>query len=222
MCELNDERGIVMNLKSILGKSLLVPVVVIEDLSDAVPLAEAIVRGGLSILEITFRTECAAKAIAAIKQTLPNVDLVAGTVLRKEQLFAAERAGAVACVSPGLSPKMIELARTLEMPFCPGVATPSEISCALELGCEVLKLFPAVSLGGVSYIKALLGAFRSTGVQLMPTGGINAENVREFLSIPEVLCCGGSWMVPQKLVQEKNWEGIEQQVRMAVAQCHRG
>lgn len=210
-----------MNLKTIFEASSLIPVVVIERLSDAIPLAQALVRGGLPTIEVTFRTACAAQSIEAIKEALPEVNVIAGTVLKEEQLLVAKRVGAVACVSPGMSPRMIGVAQKLGMPFCPGVATPSEITQAIELGCDILKIFPAEPLGGVTYIKALLGAFRSTGIRLMPTGGINAENVQEFLSVPEVLCCGGSWMAPPKLIREKNWEGIENLAREAVARCQR-
>lgn len=198
-----------MDMIKTLGDARIIPVIVIEDINKAVPLARALVKGGLPVLEVTFRTACAAEAIAKIKAEVPGAVLVAGTVLRLEQLKAAKAAGAEACVAPGFDPGIVAAARTMGMPFCPGVATASELSQALALGCTMVKFFPAESAGGVKYIKDLLGAFRWTGVKFMPTGGVKLANVGDYLAVPEIICCGGTWIAPKDAIQAEDWATIE-------------
>lgn len=198
-----------MDMVRTFGKAGIIPVIVIEDIATAVPLARALVKGGLPVLEVTFRTSCAAEAIKAIKAEVEGATLVAGTVLTLEQLNAARAAGAEACVAPGFDPAVVKAAMQTGMPFCPGVATASELSQALSLGCRMVKFFPAESAGGVKYIKDLLGAFRYTGVKFMPTGGVNPANVKEYLSVPEVICCGGTWVAPKGAIAEGGWDRIE-------------
>ncbi len=198
-----------MDMAKTLGSAGIIPVIVIEDIAKAVPLANALVKGGLPVLEVTFRTACAAEAIAKIKAEVPGATLIAGTVLKMEQLVAAKAAGAEACVAPGFDPEIVKAANRLGMPFCPGVATASELSQALGLGCTMVKFFPAESAGGVKYIKDLLGAFRWTGVKFMPTGGVKPANAADYLSVPEIVCCGGTWIAPKDAVAAGDWARIE-------------
>ncbi len=186
-----------------------IPVIVIDDLTKAVPLAQALVKGGLPVLEVTFRTACAAEAIAKMKAEVPGATLIAGTVLTLDQLKAAQAAGAEACVAPGFDPAIVSAANDMGMPFCPGIATASELSQALALGCKMVKFFPAESAGGAKYIKDLLGAFRWTGVVFMPTGGVKASNLADYLKVPEIICCGGTWIAPKDAVAANDWATIE-------------
>ena len=194
-----------------------VPVIVIEREDQAVPLARALVAGGLPVLEVTFRTEAAAGAIAAIRRGVPEAVVGAGTLLTAEQVHAAKKAGAAFGVAPGSDPVVVDEAKSQLLPFCPGVATASELSQALTAGCEVVKFFPAEAAGGVKMIRSLLGAFRSTGVRFMPTGGISAANLADYLSIPEVLCCGGTWVVPKDALAANDWAAIEKLAADAAA-----
>lgn len=206
-----------MNTVEILNKSRVIPVIVIEKAEQAVPLARALVRGGLPVLEVTFRTEAAADAIAAICAEVPGAIVGAGTILTVEQLRAAKKAGAAFCVAPGFDPAIVEEAKNMLMPFCPGVATASELSQALTAGCPMVKFFPAEAAGGVKMISNLLGAFRFTGVKFMPTGGVNPANLADYLAVPEVLCCGGTWIVPKDALAAGDWDRIERLAAEAAA-----
>ena len=206
-----------MDMVKALGAAGIIPVIVIEDIEKAVPLARALVNGGLPVLEVTFRTACAAEAIRRIKAEVPGATLIAGTVLTLEQLVAAKAAGAEACVAPGFDPEIVKAAGRLGVPFCPGVATASELSQALSLGCNMVKFFPAESAGGVKYIKDLLGAFRWTGVKIMPTGGVKPTNVRDYLAVPEIVCCGGTWIAPKDALAAGDWAAIEKLASEAAA-----
>ena len=186
-----------------------VPVIVIEREDQAVPLARALVAGGLPVLEVTFRTAAAAGAIAAIHREVPETVVGAGTLLTVEQVRAAKKAGAAFGVAPGFDPAIVEEAKRQLLPFCPGVATASEVSQALTAGCSTLKFFPAEAAGGVKMIKNLLGAFRSAGVRFMPTGGVSAGNLADYLSVPEVICCGGTWIVPKDSLAAGDYATIE-------------
>lgn len=198
-----------MDMVKSLKSAGIIPVIVIDNIDTAVPLAKALVAGGLPVLEVTFRTACAAEAIAKIKAEVPGAILIAGTVLKLDQLKAAKDAGAEACVAPGFDPMIVKAANEMGMPFCPGVATASELSQALSLGCQMVKFFPAESAGGVKYIKDLLGAFRWTGVKIMPTGGVKPANVRDYLSVPEIVACGGTWIAPKDAIAAGDWAKIE-------------
>jgi 2-dehydro-3-deoxyphosphogluconate aldolase/(4S)-4-hydroxy-2-oxoglutarate aldolase len=201
----------------ILGKAGVVPVIVIDKVEDAVPLAKALVKGGLPVLEVTFRTEAAAAAIAAIRAEVPEAIVGAGTILTVEQLRAAKKAGAAFGVAPGFDPVIVEEAKNSLMPFCPGVATASELSQALTAGCPMVKFFPAEAAGGVKMISNLLGAFRFTGVKFMPTGGVNLSNLADYLAVKEVLCCGGTWIVPKAALAAGDWAEIERLAAEAAA-----
>ena len=198
-----------MNMIETLGKAGIIPVIVIEKEEQAVPLAKALVKGGLPVLEVTFRTKAAPGAIAAIRREVPEAIVGAGTVLTVEMLRAAKAAGAVFGVAPGFDPVVVAEAKAQDLPFCPGIATASELSQALTAGCTMVKFFPAEAAGGVKMIKNLLGAFRFTGVKFMPTGGVNLSNVADYLAVPEIVCCGGTWIVPKDALAAGDWAKIE-------------
>ena len=200
-----------------LGDAKIIPVIVIENEAQAVPLAKALVKGGLPVLEVTFRTQAAAGAIAAIRREVPEAVVGAGTLLAVEQLKAAKAAGAVFGVAPGFDPVVVAAAKDEGLPFCPGIATASELSQALTAGCKMVKFFPAEAAGGVKMIKNLLGAFRFTGVKFMPTGGVKPTNVAEYLAVPEIICCGGTWIVPKDALAAGDYAAIERLASEAVA-----
>lgn len=196
-----------MNAESFL-KQRLVCVAVIDKTEDAVPLAEALLAGGLNCIEVTFRTAGAAESIAAIRKSVPKITVGAGTLLTAEQVKEAIGAGAQFGVSPGLSESVMEIANERDFPIFPGVITPTEVMRALDLGARYLKFFPSETFGGVNALKALAGPFGHTGVKFIPTGGINAASLPNYLAIPQVAAIGGSWMAEKKLVAEKNWKQI--------------
>jgi 2-dehydro-3-deoxyphosphogluconate aldolase/(4S)-4-hydroxy-2-oxoglutarate aldolase len=197
-------------------KTRVVPAATVEDSNEALKLAEALQKGNLGIIEITFRTKAAGKAIAAVAAAFPSMFVGAGTVLTVDQLDAARDAGAKFAVAPGLNPDVVERAVAVGMPIIPGVATPTEIERGLSLGLKLLKFFPAESLGGVPMLKALAGPYGHTGVKLVPTGGISAANAPEYLALPIVGAVGGSWMVAKDLVKAGNWAKITELSRDAV------
>jgi len=196
-----------MNTESIL-KQRLICVAVIDKPDDAVPLAEALLAGGLNVMEVTFRTSTAAVSIKRIRQGLPGMCIGAGTLLTTEQLQRAVDAGAQFGVSPGLNELVLAAASKNKIPFFPGVMTPTEVDRALNLDWKHLKFFPAEAAGGVAMLKALAGPFAHTGVKFVPTGGINAANLPDYLALPQVAAIGGSWMAGRKLVTEKAWSKI--------------
>ena len=198
-----------MNIVETLKSAGIIPVIVIEKEEQAVPLAKALVKGGLPVLEVTFRTKAAAGAIAAIKREVPEAIVGAGTILTVEQLRAAKAAGAVFGVAPGFDPVIMAAAKAEQIPFCPGIATASELSQALTAGAPMVKFFPAEAAGGVKMIKNLLGAFRFTGVKFMPTGGVNLSNVGDYLAVPEIVACGGTWIVPKDALAAGDYDAIE-------------
>ena len=206
-----------MDMVETLKKAGIIPVIVIEDEAQAVPLARALVKGGLPVLEVTFRTKAAAGAIAAIAREVPEAVVGAGTLLTPAMVKAAKAAGATFGVAPGFDPVVVQAAKDADLPFCPGVATASELSQALTAGAPMVKFFPAEAAGGVKMIKNLLGAFRFTGVKFMPTGGVNRSNVGEYLAVPEIVCCGGTWIVPKDALKAGDWAAIEKLAADAAA-----
>ena len=194
----------------------IVPVVRIEKAEDAEDLAGALVRGGIPCAEVTFRTDAAAEAIRRMSEAYPDMLVGAGTVLKTEQVDAAIEAGAKFIVSPGLNPKVVRYCQEKGVPVYPGVATASEIEQALELGLSVVKFFPAEVNGGVKAIKALSAPYFQ--LRFMPTGGINQENIGSYLACPQVIACGGSWMVKDSLITEKKYDEIEALCKEAVEQ----
>lgn len=192
----------------------IVPVVALDDAGAALELGRALVDNGLAVAEITFRTAAAADAIRQLRAAYPELLIGAGTVLNRAQAEQAQAAGADFIVSPGFNPSTVRACRELGIPMIPGVNNPSAIEQALELGLTALKFFPAEPSGGTRMIKALLGPYPQ--LQLMPTGGISPANIREYLSIPAVLACGGSWMVADELLRTGNWTEVGRLVREAV------
>jgi len=192
----------------------LVPVIVINDVSKAVPLAKALYDGGLPCAEITFRTTQAADAIRAIADELPDMLLGAGTVLTTAQVDKAIAAGAKYIVAPGLNPEVVKYCQSLDIPMLPGVCTPSEVEQGLALGLDALKFFPAEAAGGVNMLKSLAGPYG--GVKFLPTGGITQKNLKEYLSIKNVFACGGSWMVKDELIAAGEFAKITVLTREAV------
>jgi len=192
----------------------LVPVIKIDDVDTAVPLAQALCDGGLPCAEITFRTAQAAEAIAKMAAAFPDMIIGAGTVLTTEQVDSAVAAGASFIVSPGLNPKVVSYCLDKNIPIIPGTATPSDIERAIELGLDTVKFFPAEANGGIKSIKAMAAPY--TQMKFMPTGGINAANLNDYLSFDRIIACGGSWMVPDKLLKEGNYDGIRDLTREAV------
>ena len=198
-----------MDIVETFSKAAVIPVIVIDKEEQAVPLARALVAGGLPVLEVTFRTSAAAGAIAAIRREVPEALVGAGTLLAPAQIEAAVAAGAAFGVAPGFDPAAVAKATALGLPFCPGVATASELSQALSAGLRFVKFFPAEAAGGVKMIKNLLGAFRFTGVKFMPTGGVKPGNLREYLEVPEIAACGGTWIVPKDALAAGDYGAIE-------------
>ena len=198
-----------MDVVDTLKQAGIIPVIVIEDEEKAVPLAQALVKGGLPVLEVTFRTKAAAGSIAHIKAEVPGAILGAGTLLTPQMVKDAKAAGAVFGVAPGFDPAVIAAAKEVGLPMVPGIATASELSQALTAGVPMVKFFPAEAAGGVKMIKNLLGAFRFTGVKFMPTGGINLANVRDYLAVPEIVACGGTWIVPKDALASGDYAAIE-------------
>lgn len=211
------EEGAHVSIVETLGKAGIVPVIVIEKEEQAVPLAKALVKGGLPVLEVTFRTKAAAGALAAIRREVPEAIVGAGTLLTPQMVKDAKAAGAVFGVAPGFDPVVMAAAKAEDLPMCPGIATASELSQALTAGCTMVKFFPAEAAGGVKMIKNLLGAFRFTGVRFMPTGGVNLSNVADYLSVPEIVCCGGTWIVPKDALAAGDWAAIERLAADAAA-----
>lgn len=184
----------------------IVPVVVLEDAKDALPLAEALCAGGLPCAEVTFRTDAAEESIRIMAREFPEMLVGAGTVLTTEQADRAAAAGAKFLVSPGLNPRIVKYCVEKDILITPGCSNPSDIEQALENGLEVVKFFPAEPAGGLKMIKAMAAPY--VGVKFMPTGGINAENVRDYLSYDRVLACGGSWMVKDSLIKDGDFDKI--------------
>lgn len=193
----------------------LVPVVVIDDPDAAVPLARALVEGGLPCAEITFRTAAAAEAIRRIAGEVPEMLVGAGTVLRPDQADAAVQAGARFIVSPGFNPRVAGHCQANGIPIFPGVCTPTEIEAALEHGLDTLKFFPAEAIGGLPYLKAIAAPFG--GVQFIPTGGINLSHLEGYLSFPRVLAVGGSWMVAREWIAGGEFDRVREAAAAAVA-----
>ena len=183
-----------------------VPVVVLEDTKDAVPLAKALVEGGLSCAEVTFRTEAAEESIRLMTEQFPEMLVGAGTVLTREQVDAAVAAGAKFIVSPGFDPEIVDYCLEKEIPIFPGCVTPSEVAQAVKRGLKVVKFFPAEPAGGVAMIKAMAAPYNQ--LRFMPTGGIGTQNLKDYLGFDKIICCGGSWMVKADLIQNGEFEKI--------------
>ena len=195
----------------------IVPVIKVEDISLAVPLTKALIDGGINCAEVTFRAEGADKAIEAMSNAYPDMIIGAGTVLTPKQADDAVKAGAKFIVSPGFNPKTLEHCQKIGVPMTPGCITPSEIELAIEMGLDVIKFFPAEQAGGLAMLKALSGPFPQ--LRFMPTGGISLSNLGEYLSFSKVIACGGSFMVKEEFIKNRQWDKITELSRQAVECC---
>lgn len=191
-----------------------IPVIQINRLEHAVPLAKVLVENGLPVAEVTFRTDVAAQAIKAMKEAYPELCVGAGTILTEQQVLLAKEVGSEFVVSPGLNPNTVRACQKIDMPIVPGVNNPSQVEQALELGLSFLKFFPAEASGGINMIKSLLAPY--VDVSFMPTGGISKNNINDYLGLDRVVCCGGTWMVAPALIENEQWEEIARLVREAV------
>ena len=204
-----------MNIREILGTAPVIPVLTLSDLAHAVPLAEALVGGGLRVLEITLRTPVAIGCLEAIRKAVPDAIVGIGTLTRAVDFAAAGRAGAQFGVTPGLTPELAAAARGARFPLLPGVMTPTEVIAARLAGFNILKLFPAHQAGGVEMLRALGAPFPD--VIFCPTGGITRAGAPEYLALPNVVAIGASWVAPRALIDAKDWQGIEALARDAAA-----
>ncbi len=194
-----------------------VPVVAIENVEHALLLADALIAGGLPVAEITFRTAAGAEVIRRIAAERPEMLLGAGTVLTPEQAREAKACGAAFAVAPGLNPRVVQAAGEVDLPFFPGVMTPSDVEKALEMGCRQLKFFPAGPAGGVKMLQALTAPYAHLGVRFMPTGGVTPENLPDYLAVSSVTAVGGTWIATTQAIREGDWSGITERARAAAA-----
>lgn len=192
-----------------------VPVVVLDDAKDAIPLADVLCEGGLACAEVTFRTEAAEESIRLMSEKYPDMLVGAGTVLTIDQVERAVNAGAKFIVSPGFDPEIVDYCLEKEIPVFPGCITPSEVAQAVKRGMKVVKFFPAEQFGGVASIKAMAAPY--TMIKFMPTGGVNANNLKDYLECDKIICCGGSWMVKGDLIKAGEFDKIREMTKEAVA-----
>tara|TARA_B110000208_G_scaffold90335_1_gene113823 strand:- start:478 stop:1095 length:618 start_codon:yes stop_codon:yes gene_type:complete len=202
-------------VRNLLAGNPVIPVITLDRVEDAVPLAEALVAGGLKVLEVTLRTEAAIEGIKQIIKHVPGAIVGTGTVCNEQQIKLSEDIGCQFMISPGATDKLLQAAQKSSVPFLPGISSVSELMRGLEYGHRDFKFFPAESAGGVPVLKAMAGPF--SDVKFCPTGGIGLHNVLAYLALPNVLCVGGSWIAQPKLIQAKNWAEIEKLAREAVA-----
>ena len=193
----------------------IVPVIALDNAADAVPLGAALRESGIPVAEITFRSPAAAEAIRRLRDADPDILIAAGTVLNAAQAKAAQQAGADFIVSPGFNPNTVKACQDMDIPITPGINNPTAIEAALEHGIDTVKYFPAEASGGIPMLKALLAPYAM--LKIMPTGGINAKNIRDYLAIKNVIACGGSWMVEKSLLAAQNWAEVERLGKEAVA-----
>jgi 2-dehydro-3-deoxyphosphogluconate aldolase/(4S)-4-hydroxy-2-oxoglutarate aldolase len=192
-----------------------IAVLVIDTAEDAVPLVKALLRGGISIIELTLRTPAALDALERIRSEEPEILAGIGTVLNVEQLRAIKERDAAFGVAPGLNGTVVTAAKEMGFPFAPGIMTPSDVEAAYALGCTVMKLCPAEPVGGLEYLKNLNGPYAHLGIEYIPLGGISQNNLQSYLEYPAILGIGGSWLAPRKLIQEKAWDEISRNCEKA-------
>ncbi len=200
-------------------KRPVIPVIVIDDAQDAVPLAEALLAGGMDVIEVTCRTAAAPEALARIKNAFPDMLLGAGTVVTPDQAKMCIDTGVSFGLAPGLNPDTVEFFQENDTLFIPGVMTPSEIEAGLAMGCKMLKFFPAGAAGGVNMLKNLAAPYAPLGVRFCPTGGLNLDNMNDYLSLPVVSAIGGSWLATKQQIADKQWDLITAQVKEALAKA---
>ena len=201
------------SIREILALSPVMPVIVLDRVDDAVPLANALVSGGIRVLEVTLRTPAALDCVRAIRATVPQAIVGVGTITNIADMIAAREAGAAFGVSPGTTRELLSHAASSGFPFLPGAMTPSDVMRALDAGFTAMKLFPARQAGGIEMLKALGGPFPQ--VMFCPTGGIDADSAAAYLALPNVVCVGGSWLAPANLIANKDWTGIKKRAQLA-------
>lgn len=204
-----------------IAKLGIVPVVTIEKTEAAIPLADALLDGGLPVVEITFRTAAAAEVIRKIAKERPKLMAGAGTVLTTANLEAAKAAGAAFAVAPGLNPQIVKQAQSIGLPFVPGIATPSEIELGLSLGCKYLKFFPAEALGGVAMLETLSAPYKHTGLRFAPSGGVNPGNLQSYLNLETVAAVGGTWIAKKEDLANGKWDEIRTRCKTALEIVHK-
>ncbi len=204
------------NLSARIEACGIIAVLIIDNEEDSVPLARALLAGGVNIMELTLRTEAALGALMRIRSEVPDMIAGVGTILTIDQLKQAIEAGAAFGVSPGVNPRILAAAREAGLSFGPGVVTPTDMEVALEHGCKLLKFFPAEPSGGLSYLKAAAAPYLHLGVKFVPLGGINAGNMGSYLADPLISALGGSWLAPRELIQKKDWSKITKLASEAV------
>lgn len=202
-------------MKNFFDKKIL-PAVTVQNVDSALWLAETFLKGGIDVMEITFRTEVTLSAIRVIARQFPEFKIGAGTILSPDQIPAAMDAGAQFGLAPGCNKNIVEAAQKYDFPFIPGVMTPTEIEQALELGCKILKLFPAGPLGGIGMLKALSGPYKDTGIRFIPMGGVDLANLDDYLALKNVAAAGGSWLAPADLIAEGHREGVSEIVKQSL------
>ncbi len=191
-----------------LARCGVIAVLVVDDAQSAVPLAQALLDGGIDAMELTLRTPAAIDALRAVRREVPQMLAGIGTILRPDQVTEVMAADAAFGVAPGLNPRVVEAAQQAGLPFAPGIATPSELERALELGCRDVKFFPAEPSGGLKYLKSIAAPYAHLGCQFLPLGGLTQDNIQAYLSEPLVLAVGGSWLATRDLIQAGDWNAI--------------
>ncbi len=201
-------------------ETAVIAVLVIDEVKDAVPVAEALLAGGIRAMELTLRTPAAIDSLRAVVQHVPDMMPGIGTILTPDQVDLVAEAGAAFGVAPGLNRRVVERAKVVGLPFAPGVATPSDLETALELGCRDAKFFPAEPSGGLGYLKSMAAPYAHLGVRFVPLGGLNATNLADYLNSPLVMAVGGSWLAPRDLIREQNWQAITERAARATQIVH--
>lgn len=199
-----------------LEKFGVVPVIAIESVEHALPLADALIEGGLPLAEITFRTQAAGEVIALLNKERPELLVGAGTVLTEEQLLKAKDAGSAFAVAPGLNPAIVAKAQEIGLPFCPGIITPSELEQGLSMEITFFKYFPAEASGGINMIKSVAAPYGHLGVRFMPTGGVTMKNLAEYLSVKAIVAAGGTWIATKDMIAAEQWDVIRDNAKAAV------
>jgi 2-dehydro-3-deoxyphosphogluconate aldolase/(4S)-4-hydroxy-2-oxoglutarate aldolase len=202
-----------------------VAVLVVDDTRHAVPLAQALLEGGVDVMELTLRTEAALQSLALIRQQVPDMLAGIGTILTPAQVRQVTEAGGAFGMAPGTNPQVIKAAKAIGLPFAPGILTPSDVEAAVELGCRHLKFFPAEPSGGIPYLESLSAPYAHLGIDYIPLGGIHPENLASYLAEPMVLGVGGSWLAPRDVIRREDWYTITshaQQARKIVQQVRGG
>jgi 2-dehydro-3-deoxyphosphogluconate aldolase/(4S)-4-hydroxy-2-oxoglutarate aldolase len=198
-----------------LYQSGVIAVLVIDDVKDAVPLARALLKGNVDIMELTLRTPAAMDALQEIKNNVPEMMVGIGTVLTSDQVKQITKLGAEFGVAPGLNTDIVKTAQKEGLPFSPGIVTPSNIECAIELGCNVLKYFPAEPSGGLAYLKSMANPYNHLGLKYVPLGGLNQDNFKAYLEFPSILAVGGSWIAKRDLIKKNDWKTITNNAQQA-------